>query len=252
MTEPALRPRETVPSASRCAFQRDVPLMTAAAALPLSAAGAPGGARWSMLVDLRQCIGCQACTIACIQENGVPENSFRTLVSIYSVKLADQARQPAATYVLPRLCNRCDDPRCVPVCPVGATFKREDDVALVDAERCVGLRLLCAGLPLRCPLHQPWDGQGRQMHLLRPPPGGRLAARCVETCVGGARIFGNANDADSEIRRRLDAAGPRAMTLKPEEGTRPRVFYIGLEPHLRRKVDGEGVRWKPRAHGGWS
>ena len=102
-------------SASRRNFLRGVPVVTAAAvAVPTPAIASTAKHQWAMLIDVRKCIGCQACTVSCIQENAVPEGSFRTVVSTYSVKLTDSA-QPAGTYVLPRLCNHCDNPPCIPV-----------------------------------------------------------------------------------------------------------------------------------------
>ena len=115
-------------STSRRAFLRTAPALTAAAAMaPTPAIASTGKQQWAMLIDVRKCIGCQACTVSCIQENAAPEGSFRTVVSTYSVKLTDSA-QPAGTYVLPRLCNHCDNPPCIPVCPVSATYKREDGI----------------------------------------------------------------------------------------------------------------------------
>lgn len=139
--DPAARAASAPPapaSPSRRNFLRGVPVVTAAAAIaPTPAIASTGRQQWAMLIDVRKCIGCQACTVSCIQENAVPEGSFRTVVSTYSVKLTDSA-QPAGTYVLPRLCNHCDNPPCIPVCPVSATYKREDGIVAVDGDRCVG------------------------------------------------------------------------------------------------------------------
>ena len=96
-----------------------------------------------MLVDMRKCIGCQSCTVSCSLENQPPVGQFRTTVLQYEV-VPDQGQ--AAMVMLPRLCNHCDNPPCVPVCPVQATFQREDGIVLVDNEALRGLRLLRAGL----------------------------------------------------------------------------------------------------------
>ena len=148
MKTESISPADPSVSSSRRAFLRGIPIVTmGAVSLPAAAAATSSGAHWGMLVDLRKCIGCQACTVACINENDVPEGSFRTIVSTYAVKQNEQAGQPAGTYVLPRLCNHCDEPPCVPVCPVGATFKRADGLVLVDGDRCVG----CGYCVLACP-----------------------------------------------------------------------------------------------------
>ena len=202
-----------------------------------------------MLVDVRKCIGCQACTVSCIQENVVPEGSFRTVVSTYSVKVKDSV-QPAGTYVLPRLCNHCDEPPCVPVCPVSATYKRADGIVVVNNERCVG----CAYCVQACPydarfINHETNKADKCTFCAHRVEAGLLPA-CVETCVGGARIFGDLNDPDGVLRQQLDANKDKLKVLKPEQGTKPQVYYIGLEERFSGKVEGQGTLWKPRAtHG---
>ncbi|WP_425609018.1 4Fe-4S dicluster domain-containing protein [Vibrio mediterranei] len=92
------------------------------------------GKRWGMVIDLRRCVGCQACTVACKFENNAPVGQFRTWVSDIEVKLYPDTRRS----FLPRLCNHCETPSCVPVCPTGATYKREDGLVLVDSDKCWG------------------------------------------------------------------------------------------------------------------
>lgn len=139
------------PVAGKRGFLQDLlAAAMAAVALPVAAAapGTPGfqpprrpgeaGRRYGMLVDLRRCIGCQACTVSCSMENLPPLGQFRTTVLQYEVQHAGNEDLPPAMLNLPRLCNHCDNPPCVPVCPVQATFQRSDGIVLVDNERCVG------------------------------------------------------------------------------------------------------------------
>ena len=236
------------PSASRRNFLRGIPVITAAAAtVPTPAMAETSKHHWGMLVDVRKCIGCQACTVSCIQENVVPEGSFRTVVSTYSVKVNDSV-QPAGTYVLPRLCNHCDEPPCVPVCPVQATFQRTDGVVLVDNERCVG----CGYCVQACPYDARFINHETQTadkctfceHRLEA---GLLPA-CVESCVGGARKVGDLNDPKSEISTLLRDNKGEIKVLKPDLGTRPHVFYIGLPDEFVNGIDGQaGVRVVPEA-----
>ena len=227
------------PSASRRNFLRGIPVITAAAAtVPTPAMAETSKHHWGMLVDVRKCIGCQACTVSCIQENVVPEGSFRTVVSTYSVKVKDSV-QPAGTYVLPRLCNHCDEPPCVPVCPVQATFQRTDGIVLVDNERCVG----CGYCVQACPYDARFINHETQTadkctfceHRLEA---GLLPA-CVESCVGGARVIGDLNDQGSEINRRMAEHKEDIKVLKPGMNTAPRVFYIGLPDAFVNGVDGQ-------------
>ena len=219
---------------------------TAQAALP----GAPDfqpprrpgmeGKRFGMLVDMRKCIGCQACTVSCSVENQPPIGQFRTTVLQYEV---DQADRAPAMVSLPRLCNHCDEPPCVPVCPVQATFQRTDGIVLVDNERCVG----CGYCVQACPYDARFINHETQTadkctfceHRLEA---GLLPA-CVESCVGGARVIGDLNDAHSEINQRINAHKANhpsdIKVLKPEMKTEPRVFYIGLPDEFVHGVDGQ-------------
>lgn len=196
------------------------------------------GSRFGMLVDLRKCIGCQACTVSCSLENQPPIGQFRTTVHQYEITDADGA---ADMLMLPRLCNHCDNPPCVPVCPVQATFQRDDGIVLVDNERCVG----CGYCVQACPYDARFINHETQTadkctfceHRLEV---GLLPA-CVESCVGGARVIGDMNDPDSEISQLLDTHADEIKVLKPDMGTDPHVFYIGLPDEFVDNVDGQAA-----------
>jgi tetrathionate reductase subunit B len=207
--------------------------------------GGSPGRRWAMLVDIRKCIGCQACTVACIMENRVPEDSFRTFVSTYEV--SDGAK--AGIAMLPRLCNHCSEPPCLPVCPTGATFRQHDGTVVVDSDRCVG----CAYCVQACPYdaryinHETGTADKCTFCVQRTAAG--LLPACVETCVGGARLFGDLDDPGSTIRRLIDAAPGGVKVLKPEQGTSPNVYYIGLDTRLQGPVAAQPALWHPLAEG---
>ena len=217
---------------------------TARAALPgdpsFQPTRRPGmeGKRFGMLVDMRKCIGCQACTVSCSVENQPPIGQFRTSVLQYEV---DQGDAAPAMVSLPRLCNHCDEPPCVPVCPVQATFQRTDGIVLVDNERCVG----CGYCVQACPYDARFINHETQTadkctfceHRLEA---GLLPA-CVESCVGGARVIGDLNDAHSEINQRINAHKHEIKVLKPGMKTKPHVFYIGLPDEFVNGVDGQAT-----------
>ena len=217
--------------------------------LAVPAMAAEAGPHWSMLVDTRRCIACQACTMACSMENASPEGQFRTVVATYAVTGRDGK---TGLSVLPRLCNHCDEPPCIPVCPVGATFKQADGIVLVDADRCVG----CAYCVQACPYDARFinhdTGKADKCTFCSHRLEAGLLPACVETCVGGARIFGDTNDPHSDISQRLKAAAGHIQVLKPEAKTSPRVFYIGLDEHLNGRVDGTSaadMMWRPNQQG---
>jgi len=237
------------PDLSRRAFFTALPAVTAGLAVPAQAAEA-SLPHWSMLVDTRRCIACQACTMACSMENVSPEGDFRTVVATYAVTTPEGKSGLA---VLPRLCNHCEQPPCIPVCPVGATFKRQDGIVLVDGERCVGCAYCVQACPYDARFINHHTGKADKCTFCSHRLEAGLLPACVETCVGGARIFGDINNPASEISQRLQAAEGKTRVLKPEAGTQPRVFYIGLDDQLAGRVDGVSaadMMWRPGQQGG--
>lgn len=235
---------------SRRSFLRALPAITVGAAIAplpgkaaMAATQGEGGQRWAMVVDVQKCIGCQACTVSCIMENAVPENSFRTVVSTYEVK----EDKRCGTYMLPRLCNHCANPPCIPVCPVGATFQRKDGVVVVDGDRCVGCAYCVQACPYDARFINHETGKADKCTFCAHRVDEGLLPACVETCVGGARIFGDLNDPESLVHQLLTEN--KVKVLKPEQGTQPHVFYLGLDTRFAGHVEGEATLWQPSKHG---
>ena len=89
---------------------------------------------YGMLIDLRSCIGCHGCSVACKAEFDVPLGQTRSWV-----EYIERGHYPnVVRSFLPRLCNHCDKPQCVSVCPTGATWKRkEDGIVEIDPNICI-------------------------------------------------------------------------------------------------------------------
>lgn len=192
-------------------------------------------AHYAMLIDLRKCVGCQACTIACSKENGLPEHQHRTTVATYEMTISGQPRRSS----LPRLCNHCEKPSCIAACPTKATYKRADGIVVVDSSVCIG----CAYCVQNCPydarfMNEQTRTADKCTFCIQRTVNGLLPA-CIESCVGKARIFGDLNDLDSTISRTLRANS--VQVLKSGKGTRPQVFYLALDGSLRDTVRGESA-----------
>lgn len=197
--------------------------------------------RYAMLVDLRRCIGCQSCTVSCGIENATPIGEFRTTVRQYEVT---DEKQVINNVLLPRLCNHCDNPPCVPVCPVQATYQRKDGIVVVDNERCIG----CAYCVQACPydarfINEETKTADKCTFCTHRLDVGLLPA-CVESCVGGARIIGDLRDPNSTISRMVEEFKVELKVLKPNLGTAPHVFYLGLDDAFVNQVQGQSMLWQ--------
>lgn len=207
-----------------------------------------GSKRYAMAIDLRKCVGCQACTVGCSIENQAPIGQFRTTVKQYEVTLDDgkTITNQVKSFMLPRLCNHCENPPCVKVCPVQATFQREDGIVMVDNERCVA----CGYCVQACPYDARFINEETLTadkctfcaHRLEK---GLLPA-CVETCVGGARVIGDLRDPSSEISQLLAQNQHDIKVLMPEQNTQPHVFYIGMDDRFVNSIDGNAAIYEPK------
>lgn len=178
----------------RRTFLKKMSAGSAAAAItgahPLAARAAVGKhkVQYAMLIDTRRCIGCHACTVACKAEFDVPLGSNRSWVEY--VEKGDYPN--VSRSFLPRLCNHCSEPNCVSVCPTGATYKREEDgIVVVDPEICIGCKYCVQACPYDARFVNPLTGSADKCDFCVRLVSKGLEPACVETCIGGARIFGD-------------------------------------------------------------
>jgi tetrathionate reductase subunit B len=179
--------------------------------------------RYGMLIDTRRCVGCHACSVSCRAENNVPENHHRSWV-----EYTEKGTFPDATlHFLPRLCNQCSKPQCVSVCPANATYVREDGIVVVDDSICIGCKYCIQACPYDARFINPETGAADKCDFCVDRLAEGLEPACVASCFNRARIFGDLNNPDSEISRLI--AKNAVTVLRPEMGTQPNVFYIGID-----------------------
>lgn len=111
--------------------------------LKRSLAGDKSTVKWSMVIDTAKCAGCHACTVGCIAENKLPPGVvYRPVLEEEIGTYPNVGRR-----FLPRPCMQCQDPPCVNVCPVNATYKNEQGVVVVNYKRCIGCRYCLVACP---------------------------------------------------------------------------------------------------------
>ena len=198
--------------------------------------------RWGMLIDSNKCgEGCNDCVQACNDEHGLRgfDRPATDAQWIRKVKLKD--KQTGHTQTLPLLCQHCEKPPCVDVCPTGASFKREDGIVLVDKHICIGCRYCMMACPYKARSFVHETLQDQMPHAPRGKgtvesctfcvhrvDDGRTPA-CVEACSAenhNAMIFGDLNDPSSEISIQLKQHNTRQIRADLELNTS--VRYRGI------------------------
>jgi Fe-S-cluster-containing dehydrogenase component len=215
------------------------------------------GVQFAYALNLSVCTGCRKCAEACHHENNHDRRTNNSYIRVLEMDQGsldlergtadyDHAVPAPGKFYMPVQCHQCENPPCVSVCPVQATWKERDGIVVVDYDWCIGCRYCEAA----CPYHarrfnweKPEIPQGEinpeQSYLsnrIRPAGVvekctfclhrtrvGRLPA-CLEACPTGARVFGNVLDPDSEIRWVLE--NKRVFVLKEDLGLKPRFFYF--------------------------
>jgi len=214
--------------------------------------------RWAYGIDVTKCIGCLRCVEACKAENGVERDAhhFRTWVERYvylegeTKPRVDSHADPGniaasgseaeyrfdnrykdakvtKAFFVPKICNHCDHPACVQVCPVGATFKAEDGTVLIDHDYCIGCRYCVQACPYGARFFNEHEGVSDKCTWCYHRITKGLKPACVEVCPTGARQFGDLKDPGSVINEFIH--NNQVQVLKPESGNAPMCFYVGLD-----------------------
>ena len=176
--------------------------------------------RYAMAIDLSLCVGCAACAVACKMENEVPPGVFNLWIREREVgeypNLVVEFR--------PEQCLHCENPPGVPVCPTGASYQTKDGLVLVDPKKCIACGACIAACPYDARYLHPAGYVSKCTFCAHRLEKGKVPA-CVETCPTYCRTFGDLEDPESPVAKALKAA-ERVDVLRPEQGTRPKLFYL--------------------------
>ncbi len=196
--------------------------------------------RYGMVIDLRLCISCNACTMACKAAHGTQPGVFWC-----KVLEKESGKYPNVTRLfVPMLCNHCADPPCERVCPTGATHIAEDGLVLIDYDKCIGCRACIPACPYDARsyvkeelFYFPDTPLPHDVAELRGLKGvvqkcnfcadrlkkGEVPA-CVEVCPTSCRVFGDLSDPESEISILIKRR--HGYQLLQTKGTDPSVYYV--------------------------
>ena len=178
---------------------------------------------YGFLIDNRKCIGCHACSTACKSENEVPLGVNRTWVKyVEKGAFPDTRRMFQVTR-----CNHCANPPCVRICPVTAMYQRADGIVEFDPEVCIGCKACLQACPYDAIYIDPETHSAAKCHFCSHRVEVGLEPACVVVCPEHAIIAGDLDDATSEISQLL--AREPVSVRKPEQGTRPKLFYIDAD-----------------------
>jgi Fe-S-cluster-containing dehydrogenase component len=205
---------------------------------------------WVMVIDLELCTGCNYCTYACKAANDTAEGIT------WNAVFNDNHTFSQEVYI-PRPCMHCENAPCVSVCPVGATYHREDGLVEMDYTRCIGCRYCQVACPFGAryfnwevnddpnPMVPTWglpEVERRPRGVVEkctfcaqrldaglaqgkmPGVDPEATPACVNICPVGARVFGDLNDPDSRVSVLLRTR--ESIRLREETGVNPRVYYL--------------------------
>ena len=183
---------------------------------------------YGFAIDLRKCIGCHACTIACKAEHQIPIGVNRCWVKTVEKGTFPDTRR----FFFPVLCNQCHDAPCARICPTSALYKRRDGIVDLNGESCIGCRACMEACPYDQLFIDPDTHTAEKCNFCANRVENRLQPACVSVCPTECRIFGDLEDPSSEVARIFQREA--FMVRKPEKGTGPKVLYLGAEESVIR------------------
>jgi len=182
---------------------------------------------YAMIIYKDRCIDCELCIEACAKTNNVPSYGSRN--TILSRKKTGIAASKMIREFLPVLCNQCNRPPCVRVCPTKATYKdKKNGIVMMNESLCIG----CKACMTACPYNARYYNRDTQavdkcdFCYRKRLQDGETSTACTEACPAGALFFGDLSDQKSEFYKLLHKSEQAILVLRPESGSKPNVFYL--------------------------
>jgi len=182
--------------------------------------------RYGFVIDQDRCIGCHACTVACKEEHQVPVGVFRTWV-----KHIEKGEFPhTSRHFGVMRCNHCDDSPCTEICPTSALYRRADGIVDFDNRRCIGCKACMQACPYDALYIDPNNNTAAKCNFCAHRVEMSLEPACVIVCPTQAILAGDLDNPGSKVSRVV--ATQKVSVRKPQKGTQPKLFYVGIEGDL--------------------
>ncbi len=203
--------------------------------------------KYVLLIDIKRCIGCHTCSVACKLGNNLPQDVWWNSALTYGGLAMDTPHGAFPNLEMQYLtlsCQHCDKPACVAACPTGATYRREDGIVMQNYDACVGCRLCILSCPyngvrsysenppqynLDFPVGDAFvkpqqDKTVSKCHFCYARLDQDLLPACVEVCPAKARFFGDASDPASEVAQLLKTR--KTTQLLADKKTQPSIYLL--------------------------
>ena len=184
------------------------------------------GKRYGMVINLKRCVGCHTCTVACKAEHGIKDGSWIKVLTVGGNSMDTPAGvyPDLSMYYLPKLCMHCEKARCIDTCPNGALCRREDGIVVVDIQQCDGCRLCIDACPYDAIFYdEEQESIGKCTFCFERVDQG-MEPFCVTCCGMRAMFFGDLNDPESQVSRLIQENGAYPLQSGSEMGLS--VFYF--------------------------
>ncbi len=186
----------------------------------------PFSPHYSMVMRQNRCVDCELCKEACVKTNHVPHYGYRTTI-LETHKITGPSEKEVV--FMPVLCNQCNRPPCVRVCPTRATYKdKKTGIVMMDIKKCIG----CTTCMSACPYNARYFNEEFRAidkcnfcYDTRLSKGKKDTA-CVEACPAKVRVFGDLSDTSSNVYKLIHAPDKVVWVLRPETGALPNVYYM--------------------------
>ena len=186
----------------------------------------PYSPHYTMVMRQNRCIDCERCMEACVKTNNVPSYGYRTTILQQEREIGKGVKERV---FMPVLCNHCNRPPCVRVCPTTATYKdKKTGIVMMDYKRCIGCKTCMAACPYNARYFKEENRAVDKCNFCFDTriSKGESKTACSAACPAGVRIFGDLTDYNSEAYKLIHKPEKVVWVLRPETGAMPNVFYM--------------------------